>query len=209
MSKITFGEVDWNSTAGDSSSQKTSDYMKLEEGENVVRVMGNPIQYYVHWVTALDGSKKKIVSPIDNMSLVTKLEDAGFKKKATWMVRVLDRKDESFKLLEVGSQIYNGIRALYNNPKWGKVTDYDISIIRGPKGSQPLYSVQPNPKEKIDPSLKGKFVEFTSRVDVEKMTKPSDTQYVCEIMGWQASQFVSQASSPDSFTDDEFDFDEF
>ena len=205
MSKIVFGEVDWNN--GDTGAPK-NDYMKLEEGENVVRVMGNPVQYYVHWITTTDGSKRKIVSPIDSMALVSRLEDAGFKRKATWIVKVLDRKTDTFKVLEVGSQIYNGIRSLYNNPKWGKVTDYDISIMRGPKGSQPLYSVQPNPKEKIDPSLKGKFVEFSSRVDVSKMTKPAEAATVCELLGWDTSQFAQQTSA-DSFTDDDFDFDDF
>ena len=205
MSKIVFGEVDWNS--GDTGAPK-NDYMRLEEGENVVRVMGNPVQYYVHWITTTDGSKRKIVSPIDSMALVSRLEDAGFKRKATWIVKVLDRKDESFKVLEVGSQIYNGIRSLYNNTKWGKVTDYDISIMRGPKGSQPLYSVQPNPKEKIDPALKGKFVEFSSRVDISKMTRPAEAGPVCEMLGWDSTQFAQQASA-DSFTDDDFDFDEF
>ena len=205
MSKIVFGEVDWNS--GDTGAPK-NDYMKLEEGENVVRIMGNPTQFYIHWLTAQDGSKKKIVSPIDSMALVGRLEDAGFKRQTRWIVKVLDRKDDTFKVLEVGSQIYNGIRGLFNNPKWGKVTDYDISIMRGPKGSQPLYSVQPNPKEKIDPALKGKFTEFNSRVDISKMTRPAETNTVCEMLGWNASQF-QEAKSADSFTDDEFDFDDF
>ena len=170
MSKIVFGEVDWNS--GDTGAPK-SDFMRLEEGENVVRVMSNPHQHYIHWLALPDGSKKKIVSPIDSMALVTRLTDAGFRKQPKWLIKVLDRKDNEFKLLEVGSQIYNGIKALYNNAKWGKVTSYDISIMRGPKGSQPLYSVQPNPKEAIDSSLKTKFIEFNNRVDMSKVTKPA------------------------------------
>tara|TARA_B100000579_G_C22832476_1_gene856789 strand:+ start:1346 stop:1963 length:618 start_codon:yes stop_codon:yes gene_type:complete len=205
MSKIVFGEVDWNS--GDTGAPK-NDYMRLEEGENVVRIMGNPTQFYIHWLTTSDGSKKKVVSPIDSMSLVSRLEDAGFRRQTRWIVKVLDRGDDSFKVLEVGSQIYNGIRALFNNPKWGKVTDYDLSIVRGPKGSQPLYSVQPNPKEKIDPALKGKFVEFNSRVDISKMTKPAEAATVCELLGWDASQFT-QGKSDDGFTDEDFDFDDF
>lgn len=205
MSKIVFGEVDWNS--GDTGAPK-NDYMKLEEGENVVRIMGNPTQFYIHWLTTQDGAKKKIVSPIDSMALVGRLQDAGFKRQTRWIVKVLDRKDETFKVLEVGSQIYNGIRGLFNNPKWGKVTDYDVSIMRGPKGSQPLYSVQPNPKEKIDPTLKGKFTEFNSRVDISKMTRPAETSNVCELLGWDTAQF-QETKSADSFTDDEFDFDDF
>ena len=113
----------------------------------------------------------------------------------------------TFKVLEVGSQIYNGVRALFNSSRWGKVTEYDISVLRGPKGSQPLYSVQPNPKEKLDTSLKGKFVEFNSRVDIQKIIAPTDTAKVCELLGWSADQFTS--GNTDSFTDDDFQFDDF
>jgi len=202
MSKIVFGEVDWNS--GDTGAPK-SDFMRLEEGENVVRVMSNPHQHYIHWLTLPDGSKKKIVSPIDSMALVTRLTDAGFRKQPKWLIKVLDRKDNEFKLLEVGSQIYNGIKALYNNTKWGKVTSYDISLMRGPKGSQPLYSVQPNPKEAIDASLKSKFIEFNNRVDMSKVTKPAEVAAVCEMLNWDPKPFTSE-TSPDSFDDQDFQF---
>ena len=206
MSKnLTFGEIDWN--AGDTgSSEKKNIYMRLVEGENVVRIMGNPIQFYVHWVTAPDGSKKKIVSPIDSPDLVTRLEDSGFRRQAKWMIKVLDRSDDEFKVLEVGSQIYNGVRALYNNPKWGKVTAYDLSVTRGPKGSQPLYNVTPNPKEKLDSSFKKKFQDFNDNLDISKLIAPSTTEYVCETMGWDASKFQSN-SGVDSATDEDFDFD--
>ncbi len=206
MSKnLTFGEIDWNS--GDTGSgEKKNLYMRLTEGENVVRIMGNPIQFYVHWVTTPDGSKRKVVSPINSPSLVTRLEDSGFRRQAKWMIKVLDRADDEFKVLEVGSQIYNGVRALYNNPKWGKVTSYDLSVNRGPKGSQPLYSVTPNPKEKLDSSFKAKFQEFNEGLDMEKLIAPATIEFVCETMGWDANKYQS-ATDKDTATDEDFDFD--
>ena len=135
MSNMVFGEVDWNSA--DSGTTK-SNFMRLEEGENTVRVMGNPVQFYIHWVVAPDGSRRKINSPVDSPELVRRLEDAGFKRQARWLVKVLDRSDDEFRVLEVGPQIYNGIKSLYNNSRWGKVTQYDLTINKGPKGTQPL-----------------------------------------------------------------------
>ena len=206
MSKnLTFGEIDWNS--GDTGSgEKKNLYMRLTEGENVVRIMGNPIQFYVHWVTTPDGSKRKVVSPINSPSLVTRLEDSGFRRQAKWMIKVLDRSDDDFKVLEVRSQIYNGVRALYNNPKWGKVTAYDLSVMRGPKGSQPLYSVTPNPKEKLDSSFKSKFQEFNESLDMEKLIAPATVEFVCETMGWDTNKYQSE-SSKEAATDEDFDFD--
>ena len=202
-SNIVFGEVDWNS--GDTGKEKRNDWMRLSEGENVVRVMGNPIQFYVHWVQTPDGGRRKVVSPVDCPSLVTRLEDSGYRRQAKWIIKVLDRSDDTFKVLEVGSQIYNGIRGLYNNPRWGKVTGYDLSVNRGPKGSQPLYSVTPNPKEKLDASFKGKFNEFNESIDITKLIAPNTAEQVCEIMNWNLSEFTS--ASTETATDEDFEFD--
>lgn len=202
MSNMVFGEVDWNSA--DSGSGGKSDYMRLEEGENTVRIMGNPVQFYIHWVVGSDGQKGKINSPVNNPELVSRLEDSGFKRQARWLIKVLDRSDDTFRLLEVGPQIYNGIKALYNNKRWGKVTQYDITILRGPKGQQPLYSVQPNPKESLSSEFKSKFMEFNDRINVERSITPSTAEAVCERMGWSAS---ASDASESSTSDDDFDFD--
>lgn len=202
MSDIKFGEVDWNDGDAGTTSRKT-DFMRLSEGPNVVRVMGNPIQSYIHWVELPDGSKRKINSPVDSPELVQKLEDAGFKRKPSWVVKVLDRSDNKFKLLEIGSQIYNGVKALFNNPKWGKVTLYDITITRGPKGSQPLYSVTPDPKEPLDNSLKEKFMKFNDELNVDRLVSPSDPAWVCELLGWD----VVGGSSLEDDDDGTFEYD--
>lgn len=202
MSSMVFGEVDWNSA--DSGTTK-SNFMRLEEGENLVRVMGNPVQFYIHWVVTPDGSRRKLNSPVDNPDLVRRLEDSGFKRQARWLVKVLDRTDDEFRVLEVGPQIYNGIKSLYNNSRWGKVTQYDLSINKGPKGTQPLYGVTPNPKEPLSADFKSKFVEFNDRVDVERVITPSTASEVCEVMGW--SEVTSNATNNEAVTDDDFDFD--
>ena len=108
--EVVSGEIDWNEA--DLPSPKSggkSDYMRLKEGENVVRIMGNPVQTYIHWVTLPDGTQRKIVSPSNSPALVKKLEEAGFRRQPNWIIKVLDRSDNEFKLLEIGNQIYKGI----------------------------------------------------------------------------------------------------
>lgn len=201
MSDMVFGEVDWNSA--DSGTTK-SNFMRLEEGENLVRVMGNPVQFYIHWVVTPDGSRRKVNSPVDSPELVRRLEDSGFKRQARWLVKVLDRSDDEFRVLEVGPQIYNGIKSLYNNSRWGKVTQYDLSINKGPKGTQPLYGVTPNPKEPLSGDFKTKFVDFNDRVDVDKVITPATAAEVCEVMGWSVSEPVA---TNEVASEDDFDFD--
>jgi len=201
-----FGEVDWNSA--DSSSGK-SDFMRIEEGENTVRIMGNPIQFYIHWVNGPDGSKRKFNSPVENQALVRRLEDSGFKRTARWFIKVLDRKDNRFKALEIGPQVYNSIKSLYNNQRWGKVTAYDVTITKGPKGTQPLYSVTPNPKEALPSDLKAQFQEFNDRLNLEKLIAPSPSSEIMEYMRWsEADTKGSPAKSGTSSkaNADEFDF---
>lgn len=197
MAKETIsGEIDWNEA--DLPSPKGSgknDYIRLKEGENVVRIMGNPVQTYIHWLTLPDGSQRKIVSPSSNPALVRRLEDAGFRRQPNWIIKVLDRTDDEFKLLEVGNQIYKGIQTLYNNPKWGKVTGYDISINRGPKGQQPLYSVTPNPKEALESSFKQKFVDFNDRVNIDKLISPIPSEEIEKMLGL-SSEASAQDESP-------------
>jgi hypothetical protein len=189
------GEIDWNEADLPSGKGGKNDFMRLKEGENVVRIMGNPVQSYIHWITLPDGQQRKIVSP-NNPALVKKLEDAGFRRQPNWLIKVLDRADEQFRLLEVGNQIFKGIQTLFNNPKWGKVTNYDISINRGPKGQQPLYTVTPNPKEPVDSSVKQKFVEFNDRINLDKLITPMPSQDICKLLGINMPKDKDEESEP-------------
>lgn len=199
MSDVVFGEVDWND--GDVSDGTQSDFLRLERGKTRVRVMGNPLQFYIHWVE-VDGKKSKVNSPTSDPSLVTRLNDAGFPRKARWMIKVLDRSSSQFKLLEISSQIYNGIKALHQDEDWGKLTAYDITIDRGAPGQQPLYRVTPTPKTKLEQEFKSQYQSFNDRVDLSKIVQPSEPSKVLETMGWRAES----AQESDSEDDDLFSF---
>ena len=213
--EFTSGEIDWNDVSA-TKEKRPSDFMRLKEGENVVRVMSNPIRTYVHWITAQDGSSKKILSPTGNQPLVKRLEEAGFRIQPSYLIKVLDRSDNEFRVLEVGSQIFKGLQTLINNPKWGKATAYDISVNKGPKGTQPLYTVTPNPKEALESNLKQKFVDFNDRINLDKITSPLPDEEICKLLGWssgddeeedfaQASQ--QKTASPGKSSKFNFDFD--
>lgn len=209
MSEVKFGEVDWNSGDAGQGGLSRTEFMKLKQGTSTVRIMGNPTQFYIHWVEKPDGSKKKINSPVSDPSLLRQLDEADFKRKPRWLVKVLDRSDNQFKLLEFGSQIYNGIRGLFNNPKWGKVTDYDVDIIMGKPGTNPLYSVQPNPKEPLGREFKESFVAFNDSVNLDALTKPADPSDVRQLLGWdsgQSSSSASRSSGKPSVSDSDDDF---
>lgn len=118
MSTFTVGEINWDEGDVKEGGPKT-EFLKIDANSKArVRIMGNPNQYYIHWVDTKEGKKRKINSPIQDPALVRRLEEMGFKKSARWIVKVLDRSDEKFKLLEIGSQIYANIKALYEDEDW-------------------------------------------------------------------------------------------
>lgn len=216
-SDVVFGEIDWNSgdvSDGGGAQSLKSDFMRLDVGKSRVRVMGNPVQFYIHWLDTPDGKKRKVNSPISDPKLVRKLEDAGFKRRPRWLIKVLDRATSEFKLLEIGSQIYNGIKTLYLDEDWGPVTAYDITIERGTPGTQPLYRVTPRPKSALEGSFKEVFQKFNDRVDINKLTQPTSPDAVREIMGWAEgesaaptkSKAETKAGKGKQSTDDDDDF---
>jgi hypothetical protein len=205
MSKTVFGEVDWNEgDVGGGGGNRASDFMKLKEGKSRVRVLGNPVQFYVHWIETPDGQKRKINSPISDPKLVKQLVDNGFKRQARWIVKVLDRSDGGVKLLEVSSQIFNGIKTLVQDEEWGPVTSYDVIIKRGSPGQQPLYQVTPCPKSPLDVEAKSALQAFNDRVDLTKLTQPAEPEKVREELGWSTPTPAAK-SKPVAASDDDDD----
>lgn len=204
-SRVVTGEIDWNSNA-EAGGKKTA-FLKLEEGSTTVRVLANPIQYFVHWCEDSEGKSKKFNSP-ESETLVKRLGDAGFGAKPRWLLKVLDRADGEIKLVEVGIQVYNGIKALHNNKKWGKPTEYDIDIVRGKKGTNPLYSVVPaGSKEPLEAKYIAKFKEFTETSNFDKLIAPSDEAEIRAFMKFGKDEApASKRVKAQESSDDDYDF---
>lgn len=207
--EIKYGQVDWD----EGNVSGGNDFMNLDQGDNEIRVLTKPYQFVVHWVKDASGSTRKIRCAIENCPLCKN----GEKTQCRWYLGVLDRKSGHPKILEISSQIYLGIKKHVNNPKWGDVTAYDISINRGPKGSQPLYTVMGDPnKTPLTDEEKALAKGFFERVDITKFTQPLTPEEVLEKMGASGNnstgaqyavgtQTVSANSKP-SISDDDFNF---
>jgi hypothetical protein len=212
MADLKYGEVDWNDLgANDFGGTKKTEFMTLTQGDNLVRIMGQPSVFHVNWVDLQNGKRGKVNTPVEDKELVARLEDAGWKTSKRWMLKVLDRSDETFKLLEVSVQIIKGIGDLVNNPKWGKVTNYDINIRKGPKGEQPLYKVYPDPKEALPQELQAAWKKFNQDLNIDRLITPSDPKAVYELLGWTpktatAAAITDADDSEDGDDDVDFSF---
>lgn len=180
-----YGELqDWN----EAEVKTGSDFMKLVEGDNVVRFITKPHQFAVAWITDGSGVPRKVrVSAEKN----DPLRKRGEKIQSRWYVGVINRKAKAAQILEISSQIVSAVKKLYRDEDWGDPEQYDVNICRGPAGSQPLYTVIAKPKKPLGEEDKAVAARFAENTDLKKMTTPPTPEEVAErlaaIEGGQAA----------------------
>lgn len=150
----TFGEVSWNDdvyTGGSNKKDSNRDiWLKLDEGENELRLVTQPFQFLVHKYKKDEADKfgQKVYCSAIHGSCP--LCDMGDNAKPRWLLGVISRKTNTYKILDISYAVFSQIRKLAKNPKWGDPTKYDINVIVDKNGGATgYYSVQPVPKEAL------------------------------------------------------------
>lgn len=172
----TYGEISWEDDFGSNSEEKKVNskdlFLRLESGDNVVRLVTKPFQYIVHKGVKKDGDKgfgQKVSCSNPDGKGSCPVCDLGLKATTRWFLGVIDKKTTSYKVLDISYQVYNQIRKLARNTKiWGDPEKYDLNIIvdknGGPTG---YYSVQPNPHKDLTPAE----LQVKEKVDVEDLKR--------------------------------------
>lgn len=125
-----------------------NNYMKLEEGANKIRVIGEPIIGNVYWTETPEGRRprrKKLGDPIP----MGEVGDEGVKQFVAFVV--YNYKAGKVQILEVTQKtVLNAINDYDKNPDWGDVRDYDITINRtGKTKNDTKFTVMPSPKKEV------------------------------------------------------------
>jgi hypothetical protein len=171
-----------------------SEFMQIDEGNNPVRLISSPYQFYIHWTKDATGANRKVRCALEDCPICQQ----GERAQARWFISVINRKSNKPMILEIGQQIYKQVLGLAKKDKWGDPRRYDIDIERQPKGSQPLYIVSPEPKEDLSPEEKAMVKEFLARVDLTKMAAAPTADEVKEKVG------MKEASTPNSSVSNDF-----
>ena len=133
-----------------------SNYMKLQEGENIIRILSPAIHGWEGWKTQPDGTNKPVRVPQDKIIEIGDVDDPD-KIRFFWAFVVWNYAEKQIQILELRQRtIQRAITALVNSKAWGDPGEYDIMITMTKTGSEARdveYSVMPNPKEKIDESI--------------------------------------------------------
>lgn len=181
-----FGEVNWDDAAGatGSTSPRIPFLIMKDPGDYQVRVVSKPFVYYHHWINDITGAQKKVNCTADIATCpICKAGTKESKAKPHWLFKVISRLESDkqgkvvVNVLDCGSQILTAIADYNKDPNWGSIIQYDITIKRGQKGKNPLYTVHPLPKVPLTAeekeAIKATIAEESETyIDLQKIGQP-------------------------------------
>lgn len=119
-------------------------FMKLEDGENKLRILSRPVIGWEDWTEDKKpvrfGLKFKPEKPINPLKPV----------KHFWAFIVWNYQSKDVQIMQITqSTIQTAIQNLTKDEDWGSPFDYDIKIIKTGKDKETKYSVNPSPKKPL------------------------------------------------------------
>lgn len=131
----------------------TSNYAKLKDGENKIRILSKPVVGYLDWKDnkplrfRMDNKPK---APIDPKRSV----------KHFWAFPIYNYNEKSVQILELTqSSIQKAIQALTQDEDWANVFEYDIKIVREGSGMETEYTVNPVPHKPVSEEIKKAYFD--------------------------------------------------
>lgn len=161
--------------------QKVGGYMKLQEGENRIRILGTfsegtAIKGYEYWKTTKEGGKVPVRKKMDEPILTADLEEGEDKVRHFWALPVYNVTADAIQILEITQVgIQKAITGLAKDKDWGSPTNYDIAIIRtktGPEAMNVEYTVQPKPAKAVGADVLKRYEE--KNINIQAMFKGED-----------------------------------
>lgn len=139
----------------------TTDYMKLEEGSNRLRILSD--EATIGWEGWKDGKpfrREGIEKNIEDDEVDTDSKYGKAKPKINhfWAFLVWDYATKQIKILEITQKtVMKALEKLADDSDWGNPTAYDLNIEREKNGERTTYSVTSYPPKKITPDVAAAF----------------------------------------------------
>lgn len=204
------GETSWDEeqVSSQRSANKKIPFLRMDHNKNYkIRIVSKPYRHYYKWVRNADGKNVKLNSSLTEdcpLCVDGKEPDVG------WYARVLYRDGGKVipAVLDFGKQIMSGIKDCQKNPDYGEdLHSYDLTIMKGVKGSQPLYRVQPSPPKPLidDEKAMAKAInkkeidgeENPDFIDLEERCKPLPVETLRKILSGEQTPSEESSSGPD------------
>lgn len=203
-SKIGFVSWDEIDSGNQSAKDKELQY-DLVDGKNRVRIITKPAQYYVHqWKAPNDISfGTKIKCALYGKDSKCPLCDQGLTPKKRWVVGIIERKNQSYKLLDIGWGVMKDLMEAIRNEEYGDLIRYDVTITKNSKAiPADMYKTLPSPSSPLSAS----DLELKQKVDLSeierKVQHPSYEEVVKQMerrKAWLDAKAKKQAEPAFSF----------
>lgn len=142
------------------SPQTSNFYLKLQEGENRIRIMSAPVMGWEDW----DGNNKPIRFRMDDKPQMPL--DPSKPVRHFWSFIAFNYLEEQIQIMHITqSKIRKSLEALCRDQDWGDPYGYDIKICKTGKGKETDYSVNPVPHKPMDDYLVKQFREKPCNLD--------------------------------------------
>lgn len=203
----TVGEMTWQDTVlfdPNKGSQKKDEWMRFKEGSNIIRVLTLPHQYFQHNIL-IDGGKKYgyRVNCSNTKDSSCPLCDKGEKPKRRWLLGVIDRETNMYKILDVSFSVFKAIHNLQSDSDWGDPTTYDISIISNSQLGPNRYSAVAKPKKPLSATDLAIQAEHGTDALVRRSTPPTFEQVQARLD--RINEEISGSAGGSSKSSDEAD----
>jgi hypothetical protein len=181
------------------------DRLEIAVGTNLVRILEpSPYYFHEHWIELTAGPRKLYCS--GENCLICK---EGILAAKRYYIPVWDYKSKSVKILEGGSQIFNGLKNYHMDPDYGNVTGYDIKIVREGTGIDTKYNIMPSPPKEttreLTPEMKESLEALGDLSEYAKETPLEEQQsFVAQMKGKVPSHTAATKAQNESVADDFF-----
>jgi len=141
-----------------------SNYMKLEDGQNKLRILSAPLIGWMYWTT--DNKPVRSAEPFPGTPEDARLDEGVFKPKHFWAFAVWNYADKRVQILEVTqATIQEPINDLVMNADWGNPRDYDLTITKKGQKLNTEYTVQPSPQKPVPTEASTAYAEMNIKLE--------------------------------------------
>lgn len=148
-------------------------YMKLEEGENKLRILSSAIVGWEYWEDTKDGRRPIRAPKLEDLPKnIQSISEGKDRPKHFWAFVVYNRGYNRIQILEVTQkQIMNGIENFVKG-EWGNPKEYDLVITRKKTGSEARdvdYSVNTSVagKKALEKEIADEYAQMN--IDLQKL----------------------------------------
>ncbi len=136
-----------------------SNYVKLESGDNKLRILSAPVLGYSYWnLQDKPVRVQGVVEPSVDKSLIKKDQYGNQPVRHFWAMVVYNYQAKQIQILEAyQSSIQGPLKALAENPDWGNPFAYDITINKSGTGKETEYKVVPIPPKPVSDEVKAAY----------------------------------------------------